>query len=112
MPTIYTPLMVLQVALAFLFLGLTLGWFVCSLVVAASKSDDEMDFEELLLFAKKPVLWRYRVGQSVAWIYTDEASETNLVPAHWQKQAFALVVDPVDLVQSYTGIPSTSKERA
>lgn len=111
MPSIYTPSTVLAIAAAFLVLGVIFGWGLCALLMAASRSDDESDFHARLMALSTPVLWRYRIGESMRWIYTEDGNEVPLVPSHWQCQSFGLIANMVDLDETYTGDPSTTKER-
>lgn len=87
------PSYMLIVAVSCLLLGVVLGFFL----VMGSRSDDAMEYEAEYLQAMKqrgvPVAWRYRISESMKWIYADDEEEVHLVPDHWQLQSLALITN-------------------
>lgn len=91
------PSYMLFVAVSCLLLGVVIGFFLCALLVMGSRMDDTMEYEAEYLQAMKqrgvPVAWRYRIGESMKWIYADDEEEVHLVPDHWQLQSLALITN-------------------
>jgi hypothetical protein len=84
------PSYMLIVAVSCLLLGVIVGFFLCAILMMSSRADDE---EQLTILRQQgiPVAWRYRIGESMKWIYSEDGDEVNLIPDHWQLQSLSLI---------------------